>query len=157
MHQVQDNEVLVLLEKESRGRFSPGTSWAYSNSGYVVLGLIVAKASGVPYAEFLERRIFAPLNMRNTLAHQKGKNEIPHRAFGHSLEHGKLVLTDQSSRMVANPTGLRRLTAIISRPASRCHTVSDGFWIRIRDIRACGIAEPQSGFATSSSVSRWIA
>jgi CubicO group peptidase (beta-lactamase class C family) len=96
-HQIQDEEVLALLEKESRGKFSPGASWAYSNSGYVVLGLIVAKASGVPYAEFLERRIFAPANMRNTLAYQKGKNEIPHRAFGHSLEHGKLVLTDQSS------------------------------------------------------------
>ena len=95
-HQIQDEEVLALLEKETRGKFAPGTSWAYSNSGYVVLGLIVAKVSGVPYAEFLERRIFTPLRMRNTLAYQKGKKEIPHRAFGHSRAHGKLILTDQS-------------------------------------------------------------
>jgi CubicO group peptidase (beta-lactamase class C family) len=96
-HQIQDQEVLELLEKETRGKFAPGTSWAYSNSAYVVLGLLVAKVSGVSYPEFLERRIFSPLEMRNTLAYQKGKNEIPHRAFGHSREHGNLILTDQSS------------------------------------------------------------
>jgi CubicO group peptidase (beta-lactamase class C family) len=96
-HQIQDEEVLELLEQETRGKFTPAASWAYSNSAYVVLGLIVAKISGVPYPEFLERRIFSPLQMRNTLAYQKGKKEIPHRAFGHSREHGKLMLTDQSS------------------------------------------------------------
>jgi CubicO group peptidase (beta-lactamase class C family) len=96
-HQIQDDEVLALLEKETRAKFAPGTSWAYSNSGYVVLGLIVAKVSSVSYPEFLKQRIFAPLQMRSTLAYQKGKREIPHRAFGHSRERGKLVVTDQSS------------------------------------------------------------
>jgi CubicO group peptidase (beta-lactamase class C family) len=95
--QIQDAEVLALLEKETRGKFPPGTSWAYSNSGYVVLGLIIARISGVPYPEFLEQNIFAPLGMRGTLAYQKGKAEVPHRAFGHSRERGKLILTDQSS------------------------------------------------------------
>src|SRR5262249_3580275 len=46
--QIQDNEVLELLKKEKSGKFAPGTSWSYGNSGYVVLGLIVAKASGKP-------------------------------------------------------------------------------------------------------------
>jgi len=96
-HQIQDEEVLALLEKQTRGKFTPGTSWAYSNSGYVVLGLIVAKASGVSYPEFLKRRIFDPLHMQNTLAYQRGSKEIPHRAFGHSREQGKLILSDQSS------------------------------------------------------------
>jgi CubicO group peptidase (beta-lactamase class C family) len=96
-HQIQDQEVLGLLEMEAQGKFAPGTSWAYSNSGYVVLGLIVAKVSGVSYPEFLEERIFTPLQMGNTLAYQKGRKEIPHRAFGHSREHGRLVVTDQSS------------------------------------------------------------
>jgi CubicO group peptidase (beta-lactamase class C family) len=96
-HQIQDEEVLVLLEKQTRGKFAPGTSWAYSNSGYVVLGLIVAKASGVSYPEFLKRRIFDPLHMQNTLAYQRGSKGIPRRAFGHSRERGKLILSDQSS------------------------------------------------------------
>ncbi len=95
--QIQDNEVLELLKKEKSGKFAPGTSWSYSNSGYVVLGLIVAEASGKPYREFLRERIFAPLQMNHTVVYQKGKNEVENRAFGHSMENGALKETDQSS------------------------------------------------------------
>lgn len=95
--QIQDAEVLELLKKEKAGRFAPGTSWSYSNSGYVVLGLIVAKASGKPYGEFLRERIFVPLKMNHTLVYQKGTNEVLNRAFGHSKENDALKETDQSS------------------------------------------------------------
>ncbi|HXE35488.1 MAG TPA: serine hydrolase domain-containing protein [Verrucomicrobiae bacterium] len=96
-HQIQDDEVLALLEKEAKGRFAPGTSWSYSNSGYVVLGLIVARASGQSYGGFLQARIFAPLHMDHTIVYQKGKNEVTNRAFGHSKEGDTLKETDQSS------------------------------------------------------------
>jgi CubicO group peptidase (beta-lactamase class C family) len=95
--QIQDQEVLSLLKAEPLGLFPPGTRWQYSNSGYVVLGLIVAKVSGIPYREFLQRRIFSPLKMKDTLVYQNGQNVIGRRAFGHSKDHGKLVETDQSS------------------------------------------------------------
>jgi len=95
--QIQDSEVLALLEKQSAGKFAPGTGWSYSNSGYVVLGLIVAKVAGVPYGDFLEQRIFAPLHMKHSIVYVKGKNESSERAYGHSRENGKLVETDQSS------------------------------------------------------------
>ncbi len=96
-HQIQDDEVLALLEKETKGKFAPGTSWSYSNSGYVVLGLIVAKASGHPYGDFPRARIFAPLHMDHTIVYQKGKNEVANRAFGHTKEGDALKETDQSS------------------------------------------------------------
>jgi CubicO group peptidase (beta-lactamase class C family) len=96
-HQIQDDEVLALLKKETKGKFAPGTSWSYSNSGYVVLGLIVAKASGQSYGDFLHARIFAPLQMDHTIVYQKGKNEVVNRAFGHSKEGETLKETDQSS------------------------------------------------------------
>jgi CubicO group peptidase (beta-lactamase class C family) len=97
--QIQDDEVLELLKKEKDGKFAPGTSWSYSNSGYVVLGLIVAKTSGQSYGEFLRARIFAPLKMSHTIVYQKGKNEVVNRAFGHSKEkeNDSLKETDQSS------------------------------------------------------------
>lgn len=95
--QIQDEEVLALLKKEKAGNFAPGTSWAYSNSGYVVLGLIVAKVSGLTYAEFLHQRIFAPLRMNHTVAFQKGKNEVVNRAFGHTKEKNVYKETDQSA------------------------------------------------------------
>jgi CubicO group peptidase (beta-lactamase class C family) len=95
--QIQDDEVLSLLKKENKGEFAPGTSWSYSNSGYVVLGLIAAKASGQSYGDFLHARIFAPLRMDHTTVYQKGKNEVANRAFGHSKESEALKETDQSS------------------------------------------------------------
>lgn len=96
-HQIQDDEVLFLLKKERQGKFAPGTSWSYSNSGYVVLGLIVAKASGKSYGDFLHASIFAPLHMDHTIVFQKGKNEVVNRAFGHSKDGEALKETDQSS------------------------------------------------------------
>jgi CubicO group peptidase (beta-lactamase class C family) len=96
-HQIQDDEVLALLKKETKGEFSSGTSWSYSNSGYVVLGLIVTKASGQSYGDFIHARIFAPLHMDHTIVYQKGKNEVTNRAFGHSKEGDALKETDQSS------------------------------------------------------------
>jgi len=95
--QMQDAEVLELLKKEKNGKFAPGTSWSYSNSGYVVLGLIVAKVSGKTYGDFLDQRIFTPLKMNRTIVFQNGKNKVPNRAFGHSKENDALKETDQSS------------------------------------------------------------
>src|SRR5882762_8235941 len=95
--QIQDAEVLELLKKEKNGKFAPGTSWSYSNSGYVVLGLIVAKASAKSYGDFLHQRVFAPLKMNRTIVYQKGKNEVANRAFGHSKENDALKETDQSA------------------------------------------------------------
>jgi CubicO group peptidase (beta-lactamase class C family) len=95
-HQITDAEVLKLLEAEQRGKFAPGKHWAYSNSGYVVLGLIVAKVSGQSFPEFLNQRIFVPLSMNNTVAYVKGSNQVLNRAYGHSVESGAIVETDQS-------------------------------------------------------------
>lgn len=95
--QIQDAEVLRLLEGQQQGKFAPGTRWSYSNSGYVVLGLVVAKASGKPFGDFLHERIFAPLKMNHTLAYVRGTNQVPNRAYGHSRKGKAFVETDQSA------------------------------------------------------------
>lgn len=46
--------------------FVPGARFRYSNSGYVLLGMIIEAISGVSYAEFVRSRIFAPLGMRQS-------------------------------------------------------------------------------------------
>jgi len=96
-HQIQDREVLGLLEKQTAGKFAPGASWSYSNSGYVVLGLIVAKVSGMPFRDFVARRIFQPLHMDGSVVFQKGENEIANRAYGHSKRGESFIETDQSA------------------------------------------------------------
>jgi len=96
-HQIHDAEVLELLEAEDHGNFAPGTKWSYSNSGYVMLGLIVAKVSGEPFGDFLRERILRPLGMRHTLAFINGQSEVPHRAYGHSKDGATFEQTDQSA------------------------------------------------------------
>ena len=94
--QIKDAGVLDLLKRQKAGKFAPGTRWAYSNSGYVMLGLVVEKASGRAFAEFLRGRIFAPLKMTGTVAHESGNNDVPDRAYGHTMEDGRWRETDQS-------------------------------------------------------------
>ncbi len=43
--------------------FPPGTKWQYSNTNYVIAGVIVEKVSGMPLLQFLSQRVFTPLNM----------------------------------------------------------------------------------------------
>jgi CubicO group peptidase (beta-lactamase class C family) len=95
--QIQDEEALRLLEKETRGRFTPGSRWAYSNSGYVVLGLVAARADGRRFGDLLRERIFEPLGMTRTLAHERGRNEVQDRAYGHTKEASGFREADQSS------------------------------------------------------------
>jgi CubicO group peptidase (beta-lactamase class C family) len=94
--QILDAGVLKLLEQQSSGKFAPGAKWEYSNSGYAVLAMIVEKVSGKSFGQFLQERIFTPLKMKNTLAYEKSKNEVPHRAYGHSKNDGSWQQTDQS-------------------------------------------------------------
>jgi CubicO group peptidase (beta-lactamase class C family) len=96
-HQIQDEEVLGLLKRQAVPKFAPGSSWAYSNSGYVLLGLIVARVSGEPFGQFLRDRFFKPLRMSDTLAYVSGQNSVSNRAYGHSKEGDQLVETDQSA------------------------------------------------------------
>ena len=96
-HQLQDEDVLALLQRQAQPKFAAGASWSYSNSAYVLLGSIVARTAGMPFGQFLAERIFKPLGMTRTLAYVAGRNTVPDRAFGHSLRAGAFVETDQSS------------------------------------------------------------
>ncbi|MBM3293284.1 MAG: hypothetical protein FJY82_02040 [Candidatus Aminicenantes bacterium] len=94
--QIQDAGALDLLKRTSAPLFPPGTRGKYSNSGYVLLGLVVEKASGLPFGRFLRERIFAPLHMDRTVAYERGKNEVPDRAYGHGRRGDVWRETDQS-------------------------------------------------------------
>lgn len=94
--QVKDADVLELLKTQTAGKFAPGSRWDYSNSGYVLLGLIVEKVSGLPFSRFLGERIFAPLGMAGTVAYVRGASEVPDRAYGHAGGSGRWRESDQS-------------------------------------------------------------
>lgn len=95
--QIKDAGVLDLMKHETGTKFAPGTRWAYSNSGYVVLAMVVEKRSGMGFGDFLHKRIFMPLGMTGTVAYEKGKNEVAHRAYGNTKTADGWRETDQSS------------------------------------------------------------
>ena len=49
-----------------RPLFAPGSDWSYSNTGYIVLGLVVEKATGTPLVDQLRTRILNPLGLTGT-------------------------------------------------------------------------------------------
>jgi CubicO group peptidase (beta-lactamase class C family) len=62
--------------------FEPGTKWAYNNSGYFLLGAIIEKVTGKPYAQVLRERIFEPVGMKST-GYDVSATLIPKRASGY--------------------------------------------------------------------------
>ena len=94
--QVHDVDVLRLLEHEDRTYFTPGSDYRYSDTGYALLALIVARVSRVSFATFLHDHIFAPLGMDGTVAYEAGISQVPRRAYGYSLKNGRWTETDQS-------------------------------------------------------------
>jgi CubicO group peptidase (beta-lactamase class C family) len=94
--QLDDNDVLTMLASKDSVYFPAGTSYRYSNSGYVLLGMIVARVSGTTYPQFLKTRIFGPLGMTASVAHVEGSDTVPRRAYGYSPRGGGFEQTDQS-------------------------------------------------------------
>ena len=82
-------EELVKKAESVPVAFAPGERWAYSNTGYVLLGIIIHKVTGQFYGDFLKARIFTPLEMR-TARNINEEDIIPHRAAGYRLIRGVL-------------------------------------------------------------------
>ena len=95
--QIKDAGVLALLKQQTYTKFPPGTRWEYSNSGYVVLAMVVEKVAGMSFGDFLGERVFKPLAMNHTIAYENGRNEVAGRAYGHTRIDNAWRETDQSS------------------------------------------------------------
>ena len=67
--------------------FEPGTDFRYSNSGYVLLGYILEKVSGEPYAKFVQENLFGPLGMADTGV-DRNVIVLAHRAQGYEAHTG---------------------------------------------------------------------
>ena len=68
--------------------FDPGRKWLYNNSGYFLLGYIIEKVSGESYGDFLRKKFFDPLAMKNTGVHASTA-VLEHEALGYQFEDGK--------------------------------------------------------------------
>ena len=82
-------EELVRLAGGLPPKFAPGARWSYSNTGYVLLGILVHRVSGKPYGDFLRERVFTPLHMGSTRV-LSDTDLLAFRASGYWLDEGLL-------------------------------------------------------------------
>lgn len=83
--------------------FAPGTKWRYSNTGYTLLGLLIERLSGEPYARWMESRILRPLGLAAT-RYCGVEPVIPHRAEGYEAR-GTLLVNARYTSMLAPYAG----------------------------------------------------
>jgi CubicO group peptidase (beta-lactamase class C family) len=69
--------------------FQPGEKWSYSNLAYVTLGILIHKVSGKFYGDFLQERVFKPLDMTTARIISEA-DIIPNRAAGYRVANGQL-------------------------------------------------------------------
>jgi CubicO group peptidase (beta-lactamase class C family) len=69
--------------------FTPGMKWSYSNLGYLILGIVIHRATGKFYGDFLQERIFRPLEMTTTRIISEA-DIVPNRAAGYRVVKGEL-------------------------------------------------------------------
>ncbi len=88
-HRDYTEDELVARATKLPTKFAPGVRWNYSNTAYVLLGVIVHRVSGVFYGDFLRTRVFSRLHMGNTNVNRPD-DLLPFRAAGYRLEAGLL-------------------------------------------------------------------
>ena len=91
-----DDNVLRLMEQQDHTHFPPGSQFRYSNSGYVLLGLIVQKASGMSFPDFLRQNIFVPLHMDHTVLYRRDDHSDLRQAYGYTQQGDTFIRTDES-------------------------------------------------------------
>lgn len=75
-----NDEVVKLMSKQQDLNFKPGTQWSYSNSGYVLMSVLIERVSGMTLAQFARQRLFEPLGMTHTQFDDDHKTIVPKRA-----------------------------------------------------------------------------
>lgn len=84
---------MIALVTDQPLDFQPGSRWHYSNTGYILLGMIVEKTSDQPYAEFLKSNIFASLGMTGS-GYDRASDIIKERASGYDIKGGAISNAD---------------------------------------------------------------
>jgi CubicO group peptidase (beta-lactamase class C family) len=83
-----EDELLKIVEAIPPA-YPPGTSWSYSNLGFLTLGVLIHRVTGEFYGDFLHQRIFGPLGMSTTGIINEA-DIIPNRSSGYRLVNGQL-------------------------------------------------------------------
>lgn len=93
-------DVIAMLERyRLPAFFKPGSRYDYSNTGYVVLAALVERITGMSLNEFLQRRVFIPLGMKNTYVYSSADSNLVKRHIDgfRALKSGYLRIQESKS------------------------------------------------------------
>ena len=76
-------EQLVAVATSHPPLFAPGTSWSYSNTNYIVVGLILRRVTHRPVADLIDKRIVRPLHLRHTSLPERSPDITGYHAHGY--------------------------------------------------------------------------
>lgn len=93
--QVSDYDVLEYIKTQEELYFTVGEKYRYSNTAYVLLGLIIEKMSSLKLDQYIQEKVFLPAQMINSSVNYEGVTEVVNRAYGHKIVHEELVESDQ--------------------------------------------------------------
>lgn len=85
-------------------QFPHGTKLAYNNTGYILLGMVIEKASGMSYPRFIQERVFTPLKMTES-GFDDAKRVLPKRAVGYILRGHEIENAESVHATVAWSAG----------------------------------------------------
>jgi len=105
--QVHDRDVLAILRAHPQPKFTPGSKFEYSNSGYVLLGLMVEQRSGKSFRAYLDEAFFRPLQM-DCVAHEEGISTVARRVYGQPKDQSRTSATLGDGGVYCSLDGLER-------------------------------------------------
>ena len=77
------DDILAIAARQKRLNFDPGSEYAYSNTGYVLLGIVVQRVTGRSLRQFADEQIFTPLGMTHSHYHDDHNVPVMGRAFAY--------------------------------------------------------------------------
>jgi CubicO group peptidase (beta-lactamase class C family) len=95
--------IIALTEKDTL-EFVPGSKWNYNNTGYVMLGYIIEKITGISYAKYVKENIFKPADMKNSYYGSESQL-IKNRAKGYKNEGVGIQNADYISMTIPHAAG----------------------------------------------------
>ena len=107
-----DTAAIIARIGQSPLDFTPGTRWAYSNSGFVLLGAVIEKVTGEPWYETLRKLLLEPLGLKHT-GYGDHSALIPGRASGYTTDNPGHMVTNVRSFGATEPRGAGDLVSTV--------------------------------------------
>lgn len=93
--QLQDDDIIEFLKKTDGTYFEIGSTYKYSNTAYILLGLIIKKIANCSIGEFFDKEVFHKAGMIHSVVNYEGVTNVFERAYGHVITEKTLIMKDQ--------------------------------------------------------------